>query len=211
MDGVIFEGNNFWLELHRCYGTEKEGVEYANKYLSFDYDQLVKIVAGILWKGKPAAIIQELVDQRRYQPGIPEIFEFLHKNNIWTAIVSSGPYELALRAQRDFGIHTIRANRLVVENGVIQGEVEVMVPDAEKARVGREVMSQFGAARSQTAFIGDSDPDVELAKSVDVSIAYNSHSKRLLEVCNYSLEYGELYKLPRIIRDCLDSPEIGQG
>ena len=104
LDGVIFEGSNFWLELHRRYGTEKEGVEYANKYLSFDYDQLVKIVAGILWKGKPAAIIQELVDQRRYQPGIPEIFEFLHKNNIWTAI---------------------------------QGEVEVMVPDAEKARIIR--------------------------------------------------------------------------
>jgi len=121
----------------------KKGVEFTNQHLGSDYDQLVKLVAGNLWKGKPAAAIQTIVAQRRYQPGVFGGFEFLHTNHILSAITSSGPDELALRAQRELGIPVVRANRLVGENGLIQGDVDVMAPDAEKARMGREMMDEL--------------------------------------------------------------------
>ena len=200
MDGVIFEGKNFWLELHQHYGTQKKGVAFANKYLDSDYDRLVRLVAGNLWKGKPASAVLTMVEQRRYQPGVFEVFEFLHANSILSAIISSGPYELALRAQRELGIPVVRANHLVVENGLIQGEVEVMVPDAEKARVGREVMEELGIPPSKVAFVGDSVSDIELAKIVDLPIAYNAQSEDLIEVCKVVLSYGELNKLREIIQ-----------
>jgi phosphoserine phosphatase len=201
MDGVIFEGSNFWLELHRYFGTEKEGLELANEFLNYDYAQLVKQVAGNLWKGKPASIITEMVSQRRYQPGIQQAVEFLHSQHIRTAIISSGPYELALRARRDLGIPTIRANRLIVQNGVIQGDMEVMVPDGEKARIGQEVISEMDSDLSHTAFIGDSDSDVELARLVGLSIAYNSRSQKMVDSCTYRLGYGELFRLPEIVQN----------
>lgn len=200
MDGVIFEGENFWLELHQHYGTQKKGVAFANKYLDNDYDQLVRLVAGNLWKGKPASAVQTMVEQRRYQPGIFDVFEFLHAKSILSAIISSGPYELALRAQRDLGIPIVKANHLVVENGLIQGDVEVMVPDAEKARVGREVMEELGIHPSNVAFIGDTDSDIELAKIVNLPIAYNAQSQALIKVCKVILNYGELGKLRDILQ-----------
>ena len=51
MDGVLFEGHNFWLELHKKYGTEKLGLELANKYFTSDYDALAIQVARDLWRG----------------------------------------------------------------------------------------------------------------------------------------------------------------
>jgi phosphoserine phosphatase len=200
MDGVIYEGSNFWLELHQRFGTEKEGVDAANRYLKPDYDRLAEIVAGRLWKGKPAAIMYDMVEQRRYQPGVQGVFAFLRDNDIRSAIISSGPYPLALRAQRELGIDLVKANDLVVQDRLIQGEVAVMVPDGEKARVGQEVMEQMGVEPLQTAFIGDTDSDVELARRVGLAVAYNSQSQRLIEVCDYALAYGELPKFIEIIQ-----------
>jgi phosphoserine phosphatase len=195
MDGVIFEGKNFWLELHHAFGTQEQGVASADKYLSRDYDRLVEIVAGKLWKGRYADVYYAMVAERHYQPGVKQVFDFLKENNIRSAIISSGPYELALRAQQDLEIDIIRANRLVIKNGYIAGTVEVMVPDAEKSRVGREVMVEMGIEPNQVMFIGDSDSDVELAKMVKIAVAYNSNSERLIKVCDLVLEYGKLMTL----------------
>jgi phosphoserine phosphatase len=200
MDGVIFEGSNFWLELHRHYGTERQGVEFANQFLQSDYSELVRLVAGTLWKGRPAQIMLEMVVERKYQPGIGDLIDFLKQNAIHTAIISSGPYHLAERAQRELGIDVIKANRLRIMNNKIQGEVDVMVPDAEKRRVGQEVMSMLGITPEESAYIGDTDSDVELARSVGLSIAYNTSSQKLLEVCDYVLYPGELDRVAGIIQ-----------
>ena len=45
MDGVIFEGRNFWLDLHRRYSTEVEALELAERYLKSDYETLARITA----------------------------------------------------------------------------------------------------------------------------------------------------------------------
>jgi phosphoserine phosphatase len=195
MDGVIFRGKNFWLELHQAFGTQVQGIASADKYLSSNYDRLVQIVAGNLWKGRPADTYYSLVAKRHYQPGIKHLFKFLGKNNIRSAIISSGPYELALRAKQELGIELIRANRLIVENGHIAGSVDVMVPDSEKKRVGLEAMNILGVEPSRVMYIGDSDSDVELAESVGIAVAYDSHSEKLIAACDIVLDYGQLNKL----------------
>jgi len=68
MDGVLFEGDNFWLELHERYGTQVRGLSLAEKYLKSDYKVLAQHVLGDLWKGKPASAYWQLVNTRSYQP-----------------------------------------------------------------------------------------------------------------------------------------------
>jgi len=199
MDGVIFEGTNFWLELHERYGTERQGLKLARKYMNSNYKLLARHVVGGLWKGKPAWVYRTMVDKRVYQPGVREVFEFLHRNRIRSAIVSSGPHELASRAQQELGIEEVWANRLGVENDVISGQVETMVPDGEKDRIGLKVMAKMGVDPSRVAFVGDSESDVGLAKKVALPIAYNSESKMLNRLCKYKLKYGELTKLIDIL------------
>ncbi|MEA3378972.1 MAG: hypothetical protein U9Q69_05050 [Nanoarchaeota archaeon] len=52
MDGVIFKDVNFWMKLHKKFGTLNEGIELTKKYLHTDYDRLVEEVVVRLWKGK---------------------------------------------------------------------------------------------------------------------------------------------------------------
>ena len=62
MDGVIFQPHNFWLELHRVFGTLEEGKRLTKKYLHTDYQQLVHEVVVKLWRGKDAAPYYNLVN-----------------------------------------------------------------------------------------------------------------------------------------------------
>lgn len=199
MDGVIFEGKNFWLDLHEAYGTVEEGLELADKYLISDYDLLARTVAEQLWKDRPVSVYWNLIKARVYQPCIQEVFEHLHKQRIQTALISSGPYHLALRAQKDLGIDEIWANKLLMRAGYFQGQVEVMVSDSDKGRIGTEIMRKRGVKAGNISFIGDSESDVGLAKLVGLPVAYDSVSDRLIAVCKYVLRHGELYRLLEIL------------
>lgn len=201
MDGVIFEGRNFWLDLHRRYGGDvDEARALLNRYLETDYGTLAELIVGRLWKGKPAAPYLELVEERRYQPGVRETFERIRELGLATGLVSSGPDLLARRAQRDLGIEVIRANGIEIAGGSLTGQAKVQVPDGEKDRVGLEVMAELHAGPAETAAVGDSSSDVPLAERVALPIAYDSHSDRLDRLARHRLAHGELARLPQMLR-----------
>lgn len=204
MDGVLFEGHNFWLELHRKYGTEEPGLELAKEYLMSDYDALAIRVANDLWKGKPAITYDMLVKERIYQAGVKDLFNYLRQEGIPSAILSSGPYDLAVRAQRDLGIDAVWANRLAIEGGVLTGKVQVQVRDHDKESLGREVIALFETTPSHTAFVGDSDADLGLAEIVGLPIAYNSNSDALNRACRHVLRHGDLKQLISILQSQQD-------
>src|SRR5574339_42089 len=90
MDGVLFEGENFWLDLHREYGTEREATELGSRYRSSAYGRLARITAEELWRGRPAEPYLRLVEERRYHPGVAELFALLRDADVRTVLVSSG-------------------------------------------------------------------------------------------------------------------------
>ena len=204
MDGVIFEGKNFWLDLHHAYGTAEEGVRLADDLMLRDYDELAEHVAGRLWKGRPAAAYLRLIAERRYSEGVRDVFGFLRANEVKTAIVSSGPYELALRAQADLGVDAVRANRLHIHEGLLTGGVDLGMREADKAAVGKEVAASLGGSLRDAAFVGDSDGDVELARQAKVAIAYDTRSAALKSVEGiHVLPKGKLADLIPILAPCI--------
>jgi phosphoserine phosphatase len=156
-------------------------------------------VAGQLWKGRDASIYKNLIKSRCYQPGIKRVFNFIHKHRIRSAIISSGPYDLAKRAKIDLGIDEIYANKLIVKNGKIDGSAEVIVRDREKANIGIKLAKKIGIDLERVAFIGDGDNDIDLATKVGLPIVYNSKLRDLKKVCKYNLHYGELKKIVQIL------------
>jgi phosphoserine phosphatase len=144
MDGVIFEGGNFWLDLHNVYNSREEALELAKNFLytnrESDYIYLSKYTAKFLWRGKHSSDYFKLVEERKYQPGICQLFDCIHSKNLKTAIISSGSYELAVKAQRDLGISEILANRLIINDENLIEDVDVMVPDNRKDKVGKKLM-----------------------------------------------------------------------
>src|SRR3989344_1617015 len=100
MDGVIFRDVNFWLELHKVFGTLEQGKILTQKYLHTNYDKLVEEVVVKLWKGKNAKPYYNLVNQLEYLPGVKRVFKEIKKKGILTAIISASSIDVARRAQK---------------------------------------------------------------------------------------------------------------
>ena len=77
MEGVIFGPSNFWMELHKAYGTFEEGLKLTKEYVKTDYEKLVKEVIGRLWKNKPADVYFKMVNESKYVPGVVETLKVL--------------------------------------------------------------------------------------------------------------------------------------
>src|SRR6516162_3603054 len=162
MDGVIFQGCNFWLDLHRTFGTDQAALDLADLYMTNDYRLLSRLTVEDLWAGKSARPFIDLIETRRLMPGAKELFNFLNDNGIRTAIISSGPYQLAQRAQKLFGIDQIRANHVMIEGKRFVGTVDVQVEDSKKDLVAKEIMEALGASYLEAAGIGDSLSDAKI-------------------------------------------------
>jgi phosphoserine phosphatase len=200
MDGVLFEGRNFWMDLHLLLGCDvAEARRLLERYLDADYAMLAAEIVGKRWRGKAAEPYLELVGGRRYQPGAQETVTFLRESGIATAIVSSGPDLLAERAKRELGVDAIRANGVDIRNGRISGAATIRVPQGQKAAVALDVLADLGVSVDQAAAVGDSDADVALAARVAVPIAYDSSSEQLTRMAAHKLKHGELARVCQII------------
>src|SRR3989338_3159627 len=169
MDGVIFKHHNFWMELHREYRTLEEGIELTKKYVETDYSRLVKEVIGRLWAGKPTQLYFDLIAKHHYVKGTERTFKEIKKRKNKTMIISSGPYDLALRAKKDLGIDYIFANRLPIQDGFIAGTDDMdywKIKDDSKVEPLEEVRNELGLNGKDVIAVVHDKNDIKLAKHV---------------------------------------------
>lgn len=190
MDGVIFKERNFWMELHKAYGTFEAGKLLTEKYLHTDYDMLVKTVVEGLWKGKDFETYKEVVDAYEYLNGVKETFDYVKNKGLKTAIISASSIDVVRRVQNEFGVDFVFGNELVFRDGKISGEFNWPVAGGheEKARIVRDLCKDLRISPLEVIFIGDSKIDVEAFKEVGLSIAFNSDCSALKEVATYVVD-----------------------
>lgn len=193
VDGVLVEGRNFWLDVHKAVGTFEKGEALTREYLHKDYDKLAQEVVYKLWKGKDAKPIFELAKKRKYMKGINELFEVIKKNKWISALISGGSFTLAERIQQDYGVNYIFANKLIIKHGKIVGyEPEVNVGKERKAKIIIDLCKKLGIDLREVIFIGDTDYDIEAFKIVGKAIAFNAESKELKKYTHILVESNDL-------------------
>lgn len=194
MDGVIFKDINFWLELHKSFGTLEEGTRLTKLYLHTNYDKLVEEVVKRLWKGKDALPYFELVDSIEYLPGVAETFSHVKNKGYQTAIISASSIDVARRVQRDYGTDHIFANELVIRDNKVAGEFvwPIGAGKDKKAKIIRDLCRELNISRSEVIYIGDSDTDLEAFKEVGRSIAFNCASEELRRVATHVVQSSNL-------------------
>ncbi|MDD5254243.1 MAG: HAD family phosphatase [Candidatus Nanoarchaeia archaeon] len=201
MDGVIFKDINFWVELHKKYGTIEKGLKLNKKYLHTDYNRLVKEVVINLWKGKSAKPYHDLINSLEYLPGVKETMEYVKKKNYITAIISASSIEAARKVQKEFGIDHIYANELVIKNGKISGEFiwPIGAGKEKKAKIIRDLCSDLNIPLKEVIYIGDSDTDLEAFKEVGLSIAFNSNSEALKKAATHTINSNNISHIIKYI------------
>ncbi len=174
MDGVIFKHSNFWMELHKEFGTYEKGKKLTDKLKKNNYEKLVKEVVHKLWKGKSSNFYFKLIEEAEYMLGVKETFSKLKKRKIKTAIISSGPKELALRAKNDLGIDFIFTNELIIKNNkIVDFKWPIADGENEKVKVLKNLCKKLKINLKDVAYVGDHYNDIGAFKIVGLSIAFN--------------------------------------
>ncbi|MBU1974936.1 MAG: HAD family phosphatase [Nanoarchaeota archaeon] len=201
MDGVIFDTRNFWIELHKAYGTLEEGKKLTEKYLATDYDRLKYEVVETLWKGKDAQPFLDLIKNIKYMRGVKETFEHIHKKGLITAIISSSAIDVARRVQNDHGVDHLYANDLIVRDGKLAGifNSPVAAGGEHKAKILRDLCSDIGIDLAETIYVGDSNMDVAPAKIAGMAIAFNSKNDELRTAATHIVDGKDLSKIIPLI------------
>lgn len=186
MDGVLFEGQNFWLDLHHRLGTEKFALELWEKYGRSDYRLLSELTAQ-RWEGREAETYFKMCRARKIMPGADRLFAYCAKQSMQTAIISSGPWHLARRAQKRWGIDRIFANKLgfCSEESAFDGTVDVQVDDTSKDTVLAQLQAELGISPEETIVIGDSHADARMTNLSNCSIGYNVDQDMLPEAFHF--------------------------
>lgn len=200
-DGVIFKDINFWMELHKKFGTLEQGIDLTKKYLHTDYDKLVEEVVVKLWKGKDAKPYYDLVNSIEYLPGVKETFAHVKKRGYITAIISASSIDVARRVQKDYGVDHIFSNELVIRNGKIAGEFiwPIGAGKEKKARIIKNLCSDLGISPKEVIYVGDSDTDIKAFEEVGLSIAFNSSSEELKKIATYTVNTHNLVDIIKYV------------
>lgn len=202
MDGMIFEHFNFWLELHKAYGTEEEGKILTETYLYTNYGKLVKEVIGRLWKDKPANVFYKLIKEQNYMPGVVETIRALNNKGYKIAILSSGPRKLGERAKDELGIDFVYANSLDIKDGKVTGSTDMKnwpMRSGNKAEALRELCRNHHSDLKDVIVVVHDRNDIKMAKTAGHAIAFNPVNKELLKYCNKVVSGKDLSEiLPEI-------------
>lgn len=194
MDGVIFKDINFWLELHKKFGTLEQGIKLTEKYLHNNYEKLVEEVVVKLWKGKNTKPYFDLVNSLEYLPGVEKVFSYVKRQDWITAIISASSIDVARRVQQDYGVDHLFANELVIKDGKVSGDFiwPIGAGKHKKAEIIHHLCKDLGIKPKEVIYVGDSDTDIEAFREVGLSIAFNSSSEQLKKIATHVVESNNL-------------------
>jgi phosphoserine phosphatase len=149
-----------------------------------------------LLKDLPARVIDGVLASRiSLTPGGPTLVRTMRANGAYTYLVSGGFSLFAERIAAMIGFDESRANRLIVADGRLTGQVEepVLGADAKLAAL-REVAALRGIAAAQTLAVGDGANDLAMLGAAGLGVAYRAKPV-VAAKADARIEHGDLTAL----------------
>jgi len=192
LDGTLVNVDSIWRFLHMKLGTWSRAKLYAEMFYrgEIDYATWARLDVS-LWRGVPFKLIEEFILEIGYVEEAYETINWFKKSGCKVGVISAGLSVLAEKAMLDFNLDFAEANRLIVRDGLLTGEVDVTVAHNEKDKVLDNVIRRFGVRREECIAIGDDESNISLFKAVGLSVAFNPTSKEVAENANIVV-FGKL-------------------
>ena len=157
-------------------GARAEVAEITERAMRGELDfeaslrERVRTLAGL-----PVSVFERVGERIRVTDGVPELVAGVQAAGGCVAVVSGGFHELLDPLGERLGLDHWRANRLVVRDGVLTGEVDGPVVDAAaKAQSLLFWAADAGVHLRQTVAIGDGANDLRMMAEAGLSIAFNA-------------------------------------
>ncbi|GGJ04039.1 phosphoserine phosphatase SerB [Shewanella hanedai] len=150
--------------------------------------------------GADQIIIQTLCDKLPLMPGLTEMVKELQSHG-WRLVVASGGFTPFVgHLKQLLALDAAYANELVIENGLLTGQVTGEVVDAQfKADTVVRCANAWEIAPGQRLAIGDGANDIPMIEIADFGIAY--HAKPKLEAAaDVAINKLDLKVLPYLLQ-----------
>lgn len=136
-------------------------------------DSLRSRVAALA--GVPVEAFSRAIARIEPTPGVRVLIDAVHARGGVVGVVSGGFHEVLDTVAPDLGVDVWRANRLVVADGALTGEVDGPIVDATaKADTLREWASAHGVPMPLTFAIGDGANDLRMMEAAGLGLAFNA-------------------------------------
>ncbi len=128
-----------------------------------------------LLKGLPESTLEQVAQSLRLTEGAETLLGQLRRLGYKTAILSGGFTYFAERLQQQLGIDYVFANTLLIENGLVTGEVlEPIVDGQRKADLLRELAQRERISLEQTIAVGDGANDLPMLSIAGLGVAFRA-------------------------------------
>ena len=143
-----------------------------------DFATSLDMRVGLL-KGLSEKALEEVGSKLPLMEGAEHLFKNLNLLGYKTAILSGGFTYFGEILQKRLGIDYVYANNLIIQDGVLTGEVSKPIVDAsKKAELLKFIAKEEGISLKQTIAVGDGANDLAMLNAAGMGIAF--HAKPLV-------------------------------
>jgi phosphoserine phosphatase len=189
------------MYLHHALGTEREAEQYRQQFYAgqITYLDWARLDSA-LWKGVELARVEAIFRDSCYRPGVHELFQFLQRHGVLTAIVSTGLGIQARQVAAELGVWRTIANELVVQDGLLIGETVVNVEEHTKGQLMAQLRAEAEARIEECLAVGDGPADVDLFAGAGLAIAVCPRNERVRQAAHSVIEDGDLSRIVPILQ-----------
>ena len=163
-------------ELAERHGVGAQVRAITNRAMAgeMDFKHSFRARAALL-AGMPEHVLHEVAAGVVLNPGADRLILALRHFGYRIAIISGGFQYVGERLRQRLGLDHVFANELCIENGVITGEVQGEIIDADrKAELLQQVAKDEGILLAQTIAIGDGANDLPMLSAAGLGVAYHA-------------------------------------
>jgi phosphoserine phosphatase len=205
MDGTLLNGRTI-LFLAKKFGFYEDAIEALERLDK--RSERSKTLARML-KGIDFNEFMEVVKNIPLMKGAENTVNYLRKRGVKTAIVTDSYDVVAEFYRKRLGIDRAIGIRLIIENGLVTGKIEMPLncrsneecghPSICKKQIMRELAADFGIKISDTVAIGDNWVDICMVREAGIGIAFNPKTEELRKDADVVVDDEDLQKVLQYI------------
>lgn len=145
-----------------------------------------------LLAGQPARLLERVKDLIELSPGAHTLVQTMKAHGARTALVSGGFDVFTAVAAAACGFDEHHANRLVLKNGALTGEIgEPILDRSAKQAILARLAAALGATPADAAAVGDGANDIPMIEAAGMGVAYRGKPKTAA-AARFRLDHADL-------------------
>lgn len=175
MDSTLIESEVI-DELAREAGAHEQVAEITERAMrgELDFNESFRQRVALL-KGLEESALERVNARLQLTEGAERLISTLKALGYRTAILSGGFTWFGRHLQQRLGIDHVHANELVIENGIVTGQVEGQIVNGQrKAELLRDIAKKEGISLEQVIAVGDGANDLPMLGIAGLGIAFRA-------------------------------------